>query len=327
MSDIMKEIIRLINEDKTLNEISQTTNLSPKEIANYLLMIKNRGYEFNRMYYSDGNIRYKQNHNYNNISNNGIILTNSTSLHALAISDTHIGSNKERLDLLNEAYNYAVKNNINIIFHCGDILDNSKEEKINREDRVEYLLKNYPYDKNIITFAVLGNHDLGPLTEMGQDIKKLINNYRHDIKVLNYLSGVLNISEDQITLYHPFNGNSFVSKYHEKASLFLQGHSHLYQVKVNENNKLCINVPSLSDILVYEESYPSMLDLEIELVNNKIEIVRIRQLIYIDNQYRMVNLAVHNLTNPNEVEMSAKKLVLERQSSNQIDKFNSRWNK
>lgn len=333
MSDIMKEIIRLINNKKTLNEISQITNLTPKEIANYLLMIKNRGYEFNRIYYSDGNIRYSQNHQYNKPACNEIILTNNTSLHALAISDTHIGSNRERLDLLNEAYEYATKNNINIIFHCGDMLDNNEEEKIPREDRVEYLLKNYPYDKNVITFAVLGNHDLGPLTERGQNIKKLINNYRHDIKVLNYLSGILNVSEDQITLYHPFNENSFISKYHEDASLILQGHSHLYQTRTNKlkTNQIRINVPTLSDILVYEESYPSMLDLEIQLVNNKIEIIEVRQLIYVDNKFRTVNLTIHNLSNQIALEnnKAAKKLVLEKQtpSSSQIEKFNNKWNK
>lgn len=52
MSDLTIQLLRLINEGKTLNEISEILNISHKKIFNYLTMIKNTGYDFKRNYYS-----------------------------------------------------------------------------------------------------------------------------------------------------------------------------------------------------------------------------------------------------------------------------------
>ena len=117
MSDITVKLLKLISEDKTLNEISEILKLSQKQIFNYLTMIKNRGYDFNRHYFHDGNIKYSFIHQYGKPLNKEIIFSKGvTKLHAIVISDTHIGSNFERLDLLNEVYEYCSKNSINIIF-------------------------------------------------------------------------------------------------------------------------------------------------------------------------------------------------------------------
>lgn len=51
MSDLTIQLLRLINEGKTLNEISEILNISHKKIFNYLTMIKNTGYDFKRNYY------------------------------------------------------------------------------------------------------------------------------------------------------------------------------------------------------------------------------------------------------------------------------------
>ena len=338
MSDITVKLLKLISEDKTLNEISEILKLSQKQIFNYLTMIKNRGYDFNRHYFHDGNIKYSFIHQYSKPLNKEIIFSKGvTKLHAIVISDTHIGSNFERLDLLNEVYEYCSKNSINIIFHCGDIIDNDVYEcKINKESRVEYLLKNYPYDKNILTFAILGNHDLGPLTEFGQNLMLLLNNYRHDIIALGYLVENLNLQQDAITLYHPFHKNSFISKRCSDSKLILQGHSHIYKIEGNikEKNPIRVLVPSLSDISVYKESFPSILDLEIELKDENISVITIRQLIYLNKNFTPINVATYDLDNidqTNELynQDIEKNLVLKKQTADlsQIDKFNARWSK
>ena len=46
MSDLTIQLLKLINEGKTLNEISETLNISHKRIFNHLTMIKNSGYDF-----------------------------------------------------------------------------------------------------------------------------------------------------------------------------------------------------------------------------------------------------------------------------------------
>ena len=349
INDIPKMILNfkeIINETKgDINkafelwpEISEILKLSQKQIFNYLTMIKNIGYDFNRHYFHDGNIKYSFIHQYSKPQNKEIIFSKGvTKLHAIVISDTHIGSNFERLDLLNEVYEDCSKNSINIIFHCGDIIDNYEYEcKINKESRVEYLLKNYPYDKNILTFAILGNHDLGPLTEFGQNLMLLLNNYRHDIIALGYLVENLNLQQDAITLYHPFHKNSFISKRCSDSKLILQGHSHIYKIEGNikEENPIRVLVPSLSDISVYKESFPSILDLEIELKDENISVITIRQLIYLNKKFTPINVATYDLDNidqTNELynQDIEKNLVLKKQTADlsQIDKFNARWSK
>lgn len=46
-------------------------------------------------------------------------------LKLLVISDLHFGNELERIDLVNRAYNYCIKNNIHIILCTGDIVDGS----------------------------------------------------------------------------------------------------------------------------------------------------------------------------------------------------------
>ena len=58
MSDLTIQLLKLINEGKNLNEISETLHISHKKIFNYLTMIKNSGYDFKRSYYSNGDIIY-----------------------------------------------------------------------------------------------------------------------------------------------------------------------------------------------------------------------------------------------------------------------------
>ena len=108
MSDLTIQLLRLINEGKTLNEISEILNISHKKIFNYLTMIKNTGYDFKRNYYSNGDIIYTPEVRYNVPASNEVNLLmsqNDETLRAVVISDTHIGSEKERLDLLEDTYN------------------------------------------------------------------------------------------------------------------------------------------------------------------------------------------------------------------------------
>ena len=41
----------------------------------------------------------------------------------ILISDLHFGSKFERVDLMNIVYDYAIKNNINLIVIGGDLID------------------------------------------------------------------------------------------------------------------------------------------------------------------------------------------------------------
>ena len=90
MSDLTIQLLRLINEGKTLNEISEILNISHKKIFNYLTMIKNTGYDFKRNYYSNGDIIYTPEVRYNVPASNEVNLLmsqNDETLRAVVIHD------------------------------------------------------------------------------------------------------------------------------------------------------------------------------------------------------------------------------------------------
>lgn len=288
MSESTKKLLNLIDEGKSLNQICKELNKTPKQIFNHLTMLKNSGYLFNRNYYYSGDIHYTPNTNFNVYRSQPYLGTykGTKCMKAVAISDTHIGSNFERLDLLNEIYNYCTKEGITMVFHCGDIIDNVNiEGKVPKEERVEYLLKNYPYDKNILTFNIFGNHDASMLFELKQNMQVLLENYRHDLVNLGYEQGALKVKKDSITLFHNIN-NSRISETSNPSSIYLLGHTHTFSVNCKlDRDNLKIKVPALSDINTKRISYPSALELEIYFEDEVVSYVYVRQLIYNNNEF------------------------------------------
>ena len=91
MGEKTKKLIELINEGKTVNQISEELNLSQKQVFNYLTMIKNRGFDFYRKYYSNGDIIYEVKTKYefiNSMSTEILGDYTNSELKVVVISDT-----------------------------------------------------------------------------------------------------------------------------------------------------------------------------------------------------------------------------------------------
>ena len=58
MSAVMEQLLTLIENGKTINEISTIMNLSFKQIYNLITILENKGMTFQRKYYSDGTMLY-----------------------------------------------------------------------------------------------------------------------------------------------------------------------------------------------------------------------------------------------------------------------------
>ena len=208
MNDTTMKLLNLINEGKTVNEISEILKLSNKAIFCRLNMLRNAGYNFKRLYYSDGNIVYSNGADmawYNERSNGTNLITKGNEIDAIVISDIHFGSDYEIEGIMDRIYNYCINNNIHIIFFGGDLVDGTfgKNTKIdNIDEQLAYIMKKYPFDKSIINFGVLGDHDYSIFEANSRDISLLFSNYRHDIVPLGYYIGKLNIGNDILTFYH-----------------------------------------------------------------------------------------------------------------------------
>ena len=125
MRDQTIKLMELIKKGKTCNEICSILNISNKQLFNNLTNLRNKGLYYKQKCYSNGEIIYRPITSLNELknihnSNNTIITTHYENLiKCLVISDLHFGNKLERLDLLDRAFNYCIKNNIHIILCCG----------------------------------------------------------------------------------------------------------------------------------------------------------------------------------------------------------------
>ena len=291
MTDLNKKLLELISQERTINEISDILKLSHKQIYTRLKNLKIHGFEFNRKYYYDGNIKYQKIFNPKDNDNTISLITSNTEqeITIMLISDIHLGSTYERLDLLYKIYDYCIKKNIHIIINAGDLVDGitiGNSKKINTyEKQINYLIKKYPFDKNIINFVCLGNHDFDSLQNSGQDIHNILNNFRHDLVSLGYGFGSINIKNEQIYIRHLIQGLKV-----EKApsgSLVLHGHSHKATITTNQN--CLIHIPTLSDLCLEDNiSSPGAMVMTLAFDRGYYKTIYLEQLI-VDNNIYTVN--------------------------------------
>lgn len=251
MSETNKKIIDMILNNASANEISMATGLSNKQLFYRLNMLRTKGYNFSRKYYYDGEITYKLQKGFVEEKEISLITRpQDPEIQVVFISDLHLSNKKDRADLLNQAYEFCAKKGIHIIINGGDIIDgflgNKKQKKFDDiEEQIDYALKVYPYDKNILNFTCLGNHEYDILEKTGQNFETILLAKRHDIIPLGYGIGKLNIKNDQIIVKHPKTPVSNIIDDSDKLKLI--GHYHHSKTSI-QRNVLSLFLPSLSNI-------------------------------------------------------------------------------
>ena len=347
MSDFTIKLLNLIREGKTANEIAQELNISNKLLYTRIVNLKNKGFLFDRKYYYDGNIVYVPKMDL--LNNNDISLITKSSdkeLTLVVISDLHIGNDYQRIDLLKSVYDYCAKEGINIIINAGDLVDGTlgttKKLYPNPIEQIDYAMQIYPFDKNILNFTLLGNHDFSVLKETGQNLALLIQNYRHDIIPIGYGKGQISIKNDKIIVSHPIDEITFDAKLDNKT-LLLKGHSHKFKFHFDCNHTI-VKVPSLSDLsLGADNQIPTLLKININFNNSGlIEKGVINQLLIADKVYTLNELDFffyHNITEEKNIKLEEEqtnitkeqttpnqlKLIKKEERLSQIERFNKRY--
>lgn len=293
---LRQETIKLLNLLKNGafdDVIRDSLNITNLKLLDSLKFLEKEGFIIKRSYYSNGTIKYKAIHSQNDMKNfkdrlhlHQIEHPNSETFKALIISDIHIGNEDQRIKELDVAFNYCKKRKIHVILCCGDIIDGtfSKGKQIIKDpyEQIHYMIKHYPSDPHILTFAVGGDHDLSALQHYYQDMLTAIKNRRHDIIVDEYGSFLTNIKEDQLLLYHHIAGRTMEQN---NASIILHGHYHQYNTRINNKNVLNISIPPVAMI---NTDFPSALELTIDFKGNLFSEVHLRQ-IKLDKKATVVN--------------------------------------
>ena len=338
MSEINQKIIDMINGKASANDISTALGITNKQLFYRLNLLKNRGYNIRQKYYYNGDIVYEFVKKCLSEDNQYTILTDKkdTSFKALFISDLHFGNFKDGVESLDKMYDYCTKEGINIIINAGDFIDGFSGFKqlkrfSNPEDQIDYAIKFHPYDKNIINFLCLGDHDYEPLAASGFDIANILRNKRHDIIPIGYGIGILNIKNDQIIVRHASAKQPVDIKLYN-SKLIINGHSHKDNTIISDKT-INMYLPSLSNLKTSaNDIFPGAIQATISFINGYFKVGVFKHLIIYENKIITISESQYEMSRGMDVsrnlvknEEVRGKTPMSKSIPSQIDKFNQRY--
>lgn len=274
MDDVEKKIIRYLQKPKKLSKIMSYLNVDKYVALGLIASINNKGcYNINTKNIDNDDClltiikeKIPEKKEYNHI------IGKSKKIKFMVISDSHIGNAVEQLTFLNYLYDYAVKNGITKVYHCGDISDgyySSRPEQIYSlhclgfDEQAEYIIKNYPKRDKTTTYFILGNHDETHIRNGGADIGKKIADSRPDMVYLGIGYVRIKLTEEcKMDLLHPLDGSSYALSYSgqkymdalsggDKPNILLVGHHHKGMYMIYRNIHY-FEVPSTCEQSLWE---------------------------------------------------------------------------
>lgn len=292
MSEVLEEIISLIKKGSNNNEICKKTNITKRELYNYLTILSNLGYQFKRSYYVDGSIIYELDKSLTQDS--GVVELETrkyeSSFNLLLTSDWHIDNRYTRKDLIQRMGEYCEDNKIHIILNTGDLISGTYGKGYKNSSiltQVKEFSKVYNTHNNMLMFGVLGDHDVSGINSEGVSIKRYLDNYRHDI-VTNYNNLYIKLKKDMICLNHHLPKGERNQK---NTNICFLGHSHKYTSSTNSDGILEVHVPALCDLAI---PIPSILEATIEFNGDYISNLCIKQIIF-DKEPEIISEITHSL--------------------------------
>lgn len=245
--------------------IMKDLNLEEHEVIGLVEMLKKRGYLFDIV---DGKVVKIKPEKADDVY---VIPSNLEHLRLLLISDTHLASKYDRLDILRYLYDEADSRGVDYVLHAGDVTDG----KSNRPEHIyslketsfvgqrDYVIDKYPRG-SMPTYLIGGNHDGWWHKECGSDIVREICDRRDDLIYLGSDLADLKIGKLKIRMYHGKGGGSYAKSYkvqkyldavpmEERPHIFETGHIH-QAFYMKEGNTHVFQTSCLQDLTPFERS-------------------------------------------------------------------------
>lgn len=192
------------------------------------------------------------------------------------VSDTHLCSDAERLDLIEKAYTRFEEDGIRTVIHAGDISDGWEVYRGHMQhikvggvmNQAKYVIDHYPRRTGVKTYYIGGNHDLKSFEKQGIDQTALIsagfeqNNKvvegRKDLVYLGQYSRMLMLPHEiTAQVLHPHGGSAYAVSYPQqkrsremrsdtRPHLQLSGHFHTFNWIVQDFTQM-IALPAFQD--------------------------------------------------------------------------------
>lgn len=252
-------------KNPTIEKTAKDLGIQEYEVYGLLELLKRKGYLFDCIDNKIMKIKPEK--------ENGVytVPSNLEKIKLLLISDTHLASKYDRLDILRYLYAKAESNGVNYVLHSGDLT----EGRSNRPEQIyslkessytgqrDYVIDKYP-QSNIPTYICAGNHDLWWVKNCGSDIVKDICDHRENMIYLGSDCEDMKIGKLRIRLYHGKGGGSYAKSYKlqkyldciplaERPDILQTGHTHqAFYLKQDKTH--CFQTSCLQDLTPFERS-------------------------------------------------------------------------
>lgn len=247
---LYEKVKKALNKPRTIIELANEFDQSPKAIENIINTLKDQKYNIKK-----NNNEYELSATIKQGGNQLIDLTKykNKSYKIGVVSDNHLNSKYERLDVLNAVYDIFDEEGITEVYNAGNWVDG--EARFNKYDlintgitpQIKYFVEKYPQRKGITTYFVAGDDhegwwvqrekiDIGKYTEMEAEKAG-----RTDLKYLGYIEADVELKAKKgsakMKIMHPGGGSAYALSYSpqkmiesfqggEKPHVLVLGHYH-----------------------------------------------------------------------------------------------------
>jgi predicted phosphodiesterase len=261
--ELINKLKVLINKKKDLATICQELKLKDYEVIGLVELMKQDGQLVD---YINGEIvKLKKPVKSNDVYE---LPNNREQLKLLLISDTHLCSKYDRLDILKYLYNKADEKGVKHILHSGDFTDgrSNRPEQVYElkeasfQGQIDYCVDKYPKFEGK-TYVIQGNHDNWWYKSSGSEIMRPISKQREDIVYLGADVADMKIGNLKIRLFHGQGGIAYAKSYkiqkyldtipiNEKPDILQTGHIH-QAFYYKQDNTHCFQTSCLEDQTPY----------------------------------------------------------------------------
>ena len=264
--ELCNKIKYLVKKKKGFIEICNELQLKDYEVIGLIGLMKQDGELID--YVNGELVRLKTPPEINDIYQ---VEASSSHIPLLLISDTHLCSKYDRLDILRYLYAKADERGVKHILHSGDFTDgrSNRPEHIyelrepSYEGQVDYCVEKYPtFDGK--TYVISGNHDDWWYKSTGSEIVKAIAKQREDIIYLGSDVADMKIGKLKIRLFHGKGGNAYAKSYkvqkyldsiplEERPHILQTGHIH-QSFYMKQDDTHCFQTSCLEDLTPFARS-------------------------------------------------------------------------
>ena len=260
------KIYYMVKKKKSFSIICKELGLKDYEIIGLVILMSQNGYNID---YINGEIILRK----VPLKNEDVyeIPYNLEHLKLLLISDTHLASKYDRLDILRYLYDKAENQGVQHILHSGDFTDGRSNrpehvyelKELSYEGQVDYCVDKYPSFSGK-TYVIQGNHDDWWYKSAGSEIVKSIADKRDDITYLGPDVADIKIGKLKIRLFHGSGGGAYAKSYklqkyldviptEERPDILQTGHIH-QSFYMKQDKTHCFQTACLEDQTPYTRS-------------------------------------------------------------------------